>query len=468
MNFLARDYAIKLYCENDFKFFIRYVFKEFYNVTWLNNWHHDAIIDFIKGLEARTIPNAVINIPPRYGKTELVVILWISWTIIRNPSAQFIHASYSDGLALKNSATIRAILAHECIQKYWQIKMRTGTDSKGLWLTEQGGGLLAGAAGGSITGFGAGVTSWNDGEPFDGAIIIDDPLKPDDAYSDTMRTTVNERLAGTFHSRRNHPKVPIVIVMQRLHENDASAFAINGELMGDKFDCLSIPAINDAGLPLWERKHSLEQLNVMRGKSAMVFAGQYMQQPAPAEGGLYKVRWFEQRHEYVAPFNGFERIMLSVDGAFTSKQQNDASAITAWGIKSNNAYLLDCHNVRMDYPELETLITQIYAQHKAQGVLVENKASGLVLIPALRKAGLSVIEINPIKDKVSRVVQSTTPCEAGRVLLPKYANWLHKVEQQMFFFPNAKHDDIVDSVSQFINWWQGSGAGLDYERIYGY
>ena len=225
MNTSARDHAIKLHCENDFRFFIRYVFKEFYNVTWLNNWHHDAIIDFIKGLENRTISNAVINIPPRYGKTELVVILWIAWTIIRNPTAQFIHASYSDGLALKNSATIRAILAHECIQKIWQIKMRSGTDSKGLWLTEQGGGLLAGAAGGSITGFGAGVTAWNDGEPFDGAIIIDDPLKPDDAYSDAMRKTVNERLAGTFHSRKNHPKVPIIIVMQRLHENDASAFA---------------------------------------------------------------------------------------------------------------------------------------------------------------------------------------------------------------------------------------------------
>ena len=446
--------AIKGLCEHDFAFFIRYVFKEFYNVKWINNWHHDAIINLIMQLENRSIANAVVNIPPRYAKTELCVILWISWSIIRNQRAQFIHASYSDELALKNSNAIRTLLMSECIQKHWQVKMRKGSDSNGLWLTTQGGGLLATSSGGAITGFGAGIASWATGDKFDGAIIIDDPLKADAALSETARNTVNERLSSTFHSRKNHPQVPILIVMQRLHDDDASAYAMAGKIMGDKFDALVIPAIGKDGTALHPAKHDIAALEIMRASNSYVFAGQYMQRPAPVGGGIFKAAWFK-RHEYIEPFNDFEMIVHSWDTAYKADQHNDPSACTIWGIKSGDAYLLHVINERMEYPALKQTIVKTYERFGATHVLIEDKASGQSLLQEIKNnTSMPVIAINPVGDKLTRAVASTAMIEGGRIHLPINASWLSDYEHQLCTFPNAKNDDMVDATSQFINYWK--------------
>lgn len=457
----ARDVVVKSLCEQDFSFFIRYVFKDFYKTQWINNWHHDEIINLIMQIEAREVPNAVVNIPPRYGKTELCVVLWICWTMIRNPAAQFIHASYSDELALKNSATIRAILASDCIQRHWQVKMRSGTDSKGLWLTEQGGGLLAGAAGGRITGFGAGTTSWNEGDDFDGAIILDDPLKPDDALSEPLRKSVNERLSGTFHSRKNHPKVPILIVMQRLHDDDASACALRGDIMGEKFKSLAIPAISNDNVPLWERKHNLATLEAMRASNSYVFAGQYMQQPAPIGGGIIKAVWFGAYDD----LDSFDYVVHSWDTAFKADQHNDPSACTVWGVKQGKVYLVDVLNKRMEYPELKRAIVDMHIKYPASHILIEDKASGQSLLQEmLYHTHLPVIPVNPVGDKLTRAVTSTAIMESGRIYLPRNAPWLADYQHQLCTFPNAQHDDMVDSTSQFVNWFRERDTGQAHKE----
>lgn len=467
----VNNQAVKILCETDFYFFINYVFKEYYGVDWINNSHHDEIIALIYAIEAREIGNAVVNIPPRYGKTELVVILWICWTLIRNARAQFIHVSYSDELALGNSAKARDILKSPCIQRFWPIKMRDSADSKGLWLTEQGGGLKAGAAGGAVTGFGAGVTSWEDGQPFDGAIIVDDPLKADDAKSEAQRTSVNERLSGTLHSRKNHPLVPIVVVMQRLHEDDASGYALSGRVMGESFHHLKIPALQPDGNALWERKHTAEKLKAMEQADRITFAGQYQQEPYTPDGEVFQLGWFG-RYDSLPHINNRKRLVVSLDTAYKPKTHNDPSCALVFVCTSSHAYLADVMHGRWEYPDLRKRVFNLAEDLTPDAILIEDKASGQSLIQEFRKvSNYPVIAIDPEGDKETRARTSADLVQAGRIMLPNNAAWLAAFEKELVAFPNGSHDDQVDALSQFIEWWKTKTGNQSFlsmmDELYG-
>lgn len=447
--------------ERDFRRFIEYVFAEYYGNKWIHNWHHDEIINLLLAIERREIPNAVVNLPPRYGKTEIIVILWQCWTFIRNPKAAFMHGSYSDELALKNSAQIRDILKSPCIQKHWPLKMRDSEDSKGLWKTEQGGGLKAGAAGGPMTGFGAGITSWQEGDLFDGAIILDDPLKPDDANSEAMRNQVNERLSGTLHSRRNHSKVPMVIVMQRLHVNDPSGIALSGGVMGDTFHHLKLPALSDRG-PLWPFKHTQEQLETMQEKNRVVFAGQYQQEPYVAGGEVYQLGWFARWAQLPVPPTR-KMIIHSWDTAYKAGTHNDPSCCTVWHVTPSLYYLAEVYHGKWEYPELKKRVRELGIDQKPDAILIEDKASGQSLIQELRSdTALPIIAIEPEGDKETRARTTAFQVEAGRIALPFNAPWLLDYENELTAFPKGAHDDRVDSTSQFLRWMRDNG-GIDME-----
>lgn len=433
---------------------------------WIDNWHQHRINDALERVFIGQCKRLIINVPPRSGKTELAVKMFIAWATGHYPDSEWIHASYSKRLAAKNTYDTRGYMTHEVYAEVFpHLSLRDDGKAKDEFYTSEGGVIYATGAGGTITGYGAGRKR----RGFGGAVVIDDPLKADDAYSDTMRANVNEWYMSTMQSRLNSPETPVIVIMQRLHEDDLTGFLLAGG-SGEAWEHIVIPAIGEGGASYWERQLPIERLHQMRTANSMVFAGQYMQTPAPMEGGIFKTRWFDERHVYVAPFNGFNRIVLSLDSSFKTKDHNDPSALTVWGIKDVKAYLLDCHNVRLDVPDLVALCERVYRGMGAACILVEDKASGQVIIPALERLGLSVIGINPEKDKVARAMQASPTCEAGRVILPKTAPFLQEYEQQLFFFPNSKHDDQVDSTSQFLNWWQGgSGGELDaMAAFYGY
>lgn len=268
---------------NDLYFFTRYSFANKRGYKWLKAGHHKLICDALMRVFSGECKRLIINIPPRYSKTEIAVVNFVAWCFGKVPDCEFIHASYSSTLAVNNSSNIRSLIQHET---YRSIFPETVLDSeaKNHWTTSQGGVFYATGAGGAITGFGAGKQ--RDG--FGGAIIIDDPHKADEARSDVMRQNIIDWFQNTVESRKNDPKnTPIIVIMQRLHENDLSGFLLNGG-NGEKWEHLCLPAIKDNGEPLWAEKHDIEQLRNMEQAAPYMFAGQYMQRPAPLDGGVFK------------------------------------------------------------------------------------------------------------------------------------------------------------------------------------
>ena len=177
------------------------------------------------------------------------------------------------------------------------------------------------------------------------------------------------------------------------------------------------------------------------------------------------------------PLPRFECILQSWDTAYTEKTTGDPSACTTWGIfkmgpgSPTNVMLLDAFAEHIAFPELRDRVYEEYRSLYGENdkpvdiVLIENKGSGISLIQELQRTGVPINEYNPGKaDKVSRAHVITHLPESGRVILPEsstrsgtWVSWADSFMHQLMTFPNAKHDDLVDTFTQAMRWFKDTG-----------
>ncbi len=283
--------------------FTRYFFKNNFGKKFIVNGHHKTICDALDKVVRGEIIRLIINIAPRYSKTELVVKNFVAYGLGINPAAKFIHLSYSADLAMDNSREVQDTIQSDAFQELFDIELESRSKKK--WKTTAGGGMYAVSSAGQVTGFGAGAVQEDDSQEnedfedffpyydsgFSGAIIIDDPIKPDDAQSDTVREAVNQKFDTTIRNRVNSRKTPIIIIMQRLHQKDLCGYL--KDLEGDEWTVIELPCLTtdpNTGeeVALWPHKHTVAELHDMRLKNPFVFETQYQQNPKPKEGLMYE------------------------------------------------------------------------------------------------------------------------------------------------------------------------------------
>lgn len=293
------------------------MFKAQYKRSFIVAEHHKRIFKALQDVVDGKIKRLIINIGPRYGKTELVIKSFTSWCFALNPKCLFLHLSYSDMLVNDNSDTIRSIMMEDLYKTLFpKSALASEKGSAKRWKTQAGGEFYAVSTQGQVTGFGAGrvdeeIDEMDGGNNpfnfddhtndvlscigaltnvFNGAILIDDPMKPEEAESDIVRERINLRFENTIRNRVNSRNTPIIIIMQRLHEHDLCGYL--QEIEPDEWTVLSLPAIQvdeETGeeRALWPMKHTLEELHHMRELNPVVFDTQYMQDPTPKEGLMY-------------------------------------------------------------------------------------------------------------------------------------------------------------------------------------
>lgn len=267
--------------------------------------HHLLIFDALQKVVRGETQKLIINIAPRYGKTEIASKMFISYGLALNPAAKFLHLSYSWRLVQDNSLYVQDTMNSTYYQALFPyVQPKLGKQSRVMWATTAGGGEYATSTLGQITGFGAGAPDYTEEEIknldyftatynpglFSGCIIIDDPIRPEDALLDSTRESVNRRFETTIRNRVNSRNTPIVIIMQRLHEHDLCGYLM--EVEPDEWTVLSIPCIqkdeNGNDFAIWPYKQNLEELYHLREVSNFVFETQYMQNPTPLEGFMYR------------------------------------------------------------------------------------------------------------------------------------------------------------------------------------
>ena len=328
-------------CKSGLLFHTRFFFKNMYNRKFVVNSHHEVITNALDLVIRGEVIKIIINIAPRYSKTEIAVKNFISHGLSINPRSKFIHLSYSDDLALDNSEGIKSIVnTPEYQMMFPDVKIKKGSDSKKKWYTDLEGGVYATSTAGQVTGFGAGQVEQEDDfndedfpeynpSLFGGALVVDDAIKPEDAYSETKREKINHRWETTIKNRVNSRKTPIVVMGQRTHPNDISGYLMKTdgftydleEAKKDKtiWYVISLPALIDMGEPtehaLWPFKHTVAELIKMRLADSQVFDTQYQQDPQPLEGLMYS----EFRTYHHIPQDGKWRLKSYTDTADKGK-----------------------------------------------------------------------------------------------------------------------------------------------------
>jgi predicted phage terminase large subunit-like protein len=340
------------------------------------------------------------------------------------------------------------------------------------FMTTAQGFRMSTSVGGVLTGRGADV------------IILDDPLKPDDALSETRRNGVNEWYDNTLLSRLNNKETGlIIIVMQRVHQDDLVGHVRDR----GNWEVLSFPAIAEedeehliesplgnrwfrrkAGEALQPEREPLTELKDIRQTMGEYnFASQYQQNPMPLGGAIVKTGWIRYYDPGDLP-SGFSFILQSWDTANKSGELNDFSVCTTWRATFDCCYLLDVLRKRLNYPDLKRTVREQAERHKADIVLIEDKASGTQLIQDLKHEGMYGLEPydpGPGSDKILRLYAQTAEFESGRVLLPRSAPWLEEYVRELTTFPGTKYDDQVDSTTQALDHLKTKRSLLIWSRL---
>lgn len=400
----------------------------------------------------------IINVPPRHLKSHSASIAFPAWFLGHFPEKQLACVSYAQDLSDNLARNSRRLMESAFYQALFDTRVSRKRDTVADFETTRGGFRFSTSVGGGFTGRGADV------------IVIDDPLKADEALSDARRGSVNEWYDNTLRSRLNRQaEGAIIIVMQRFHVDDLVAHVQETE----NWRVLSFSAIAEDNESyeirdpyqtyLFHRKEGdvLQPaltprpiLDSLRGSMTPYhFAAQYQQNPQPPEGNIVKREWLRFYTPEEKP-DDFGTILQSWDTAVKDTEIANFSVCTTWGVKGGKAYLLDVFRRKLLFPDLKKFVQSLAKLHDATVVLIEDKSSGSSLIQQLRAEGFSKVRAAPALDgdKRMRLNGQTPMIEGGFVLFPKRADWLDSYLTELLSFPSVDYDDQVDSTVYALAW----------------
>lgn len=485
---IKRLKVAKVFCESSMLNFTRYFFKQRNNTKFVVNWHHEVICNALDKVVKGDIKKLIINIFPRSGKTEIAVKNFIAYCLALNPRAKFIHLSYSDDLALDNSEHIKDFITDtdEYRAMFPDVRLKKDTRGKKKWYTTYGGGVYATSTGGQVTGFGAGLVDveesvnpldeidFNDildeisiNKDFGGALIIDDPLKPEDADYNTRRDKVNMRFESTIRNRVNSIKnTPIIIIMQRLHPEDLTGYLLDVE--PGEWEVISLPVIVDENLidtarkygvevsreklgkPLWPFKLDEEQIQKLRkigDRDSIVFERQYMQDPQPLEGLIFP----KNELNY---FSGECPKGIPVFYADPADTGDDNYSMPIGIIANGKVYIDDVLFTQDNLTHVEPQVIQLVNKYNPSRVFIESNSFGRLHMAQIKRQArrTAVRGVKNTGNKIMRILAEEGWIKDNFVFRKDYklqSPYEKFMKQIWWVLKNGKEsrDDAPDSIA---------------------
>jgi predicted phage terminase large subunit-like protein len=455
--------------------FIHRSFLELEQSKFHWNWHLEVLAAKLEDVRQGHCKRLIVNVPPRHLKSHAISIAFAAWLLGHDPTKKILSVTYAQDLSENLARRSRTLMTSGFYEALFDTRLSKGREAVSDFETTNGGYRLSTSIGGVLTGRGADII-----------IIIDDPLKADDALSEPRRRSVNDWYDNTLRSRLNSQEGgAIIIVMQRLHADDLVAHVQQSET----WEVLSFPAVAERdetydiatpyGRKLIQRKEGeilqptlLSPTTLEVHRRAMTeynFTAQYQQNPQPPSGIIVKREWLRFFGPNDLP-SKFDQIVQSWDTANKDSELANFSVCTTWGMKDKRMYLIDVFRRKLNFPELKRFVRELATLHHADVVLIEDKASGTSLIQQLRADFFSKAQAAPALDgdKIMRLRSQTAKIEGGFVLFPKEAPWLDAYVHELVSFPNAKNDDQVDSTVFALAWSTPTGGAeswLEYYRI---
>lgn len=436
----------------DLYWFTRWMFANRRGYTWQQAGHHALVCEALMRVFRGECKRLIINIPPRYSKTEIVKN-FVGWSLGHAPDSEFIYTSYSGRLAAASSWDVRGLIQEPEYQAIFpSVLLRNDSQAKDEWRTTAGGIVYAVGSEGTITGYGAGKHR----PGFGGALLIDDPHKADEARSDVMRQNVIDWFQNTFESRKNSPDTPIILVMQRLHESDLAGWLLAGG-NGEKWEHVCLPALQEDGTALWPEKHGIEELHRMEAASPYTFAGQYQQRPAPAEGGIFKPDQIQVidalPYGHIQWVRGWD-LASTTDGDFTAGGKIGK-------LPDGRFVIGDMVRLRVGPDERDAAMVNTASLDGVSTKISIPQDPGQagktqVLYLTRQLVGYPVDSSPESGDKVTRAEPFAAQVNVGNVVMLR-GSWNSALIDEMRMFPNGSFDDQIDSLSRAFSHLIGGG-----------
>jgi predicted phage terminase large subunit-like protein len=445
-------------------------FMEYVKMMWpgfVHGRHHALMAKKFEAIAKGEMKRVIINMPPRHTKSEFASYLLPSWFLGLHPAKKVIQCSNTADLAVGFGRKVRNLVDSEQYASVFPgVKLRQDSKAAGRWATNKNGEYFAIGVGGTVTGKGADL------------LIIDDPHSEQEAALAAGNPEIYQKVYEWYTSgprQRLQPGGAIVIVMTRWGEADLTGRVLQDAMKrekGEEWELIELPAIMPSGNPLWPEFWSIDELEALKEELPVSkWNAQYQQKPTGEEGALVKREWWKIWERERPP--RCEYVIQSWDTAFTKSERSDYSACTVWGVfhmdedpKNVNVILLEAYQERLEFPELKEKAFEMYNIWEPDTCIIEAKAAGSPLIFEMRRMGVPVQEYTPVRgnDKFVRINSVTDLFRSGKVWAPD-TRWAHELIEQMASFPNAAHDDLVDSSTQaLIRFRQGGFLRLNTDE----
>lgn len=437
--------------------------------------HHKILAGILEAMSKGEKDRAIINMPPRFGKSHMVSYYFPAWYLGNYPDKQVMMISNTASLAEGFGRKIRNLLDSDPYKEVFGggkdgIELSQDSKSAGRWHTNRGGSFYAVGTGGAVAGRGADL------------LLCDDPHSEQDLIRGTGYAAFEQTYQWFMSGARTRlqPGAACAIVQTRWAESDLSGRLLKDMAMSseaDQYELVEFPAIIERegeveeedpdnpstmikvvrGVPhsLWPEQWPVEDL--LRTKASMPafqWNAQYMQSPSGKGGNIIKRAWWKIWEEEHPP--KVEFIIQAWDTAFEKHTRADFSACTTWGVWFNekdnegrgmaNIILLNAFKDRLEFPELKRVAKKHYDEWNPDSLIIEKRASGAPLIYELRAMGLPVQEYTPGRgqDKIVRLNSVADLFSSGKVWAPQ-TRWAEEVIEEIAAFPAGEHDDLTDS-----------------------
>ncbi len=454
-------------CQSSFMAFVKKMWPGF-----IHGRHHAVVAKAFEDVAAGKIKRLAISMPPRHTKSEFGSFLFPAWFLGKFPDKKVMQSSNTSELAVGFGRKVRNLVDSEMYHDVFpNVRLRQDSKSAGRWAVNDYGEYFAIGVGGTMTGRGADI------------VIIDDPHSEQEATLAAHDPSVYDSTYEWYTSgprQRLQPNGAIIIIATRWSERDLIGRVLQDSVergKPDEWRVIEFPAILPSGNPLWPEFWSLDLLEDLKEELPPAkWNAQYQQKPTGEEGAIVKRDWWRIWEKDDPPPCSF--VIQSWDTAFTKNERSDFSACTTWGIfnlnedeNDVNIILLDAFQKRMEFPELKDKALDHYREWQPDAFIVEAKAAGAPLIFELRKMGIPVSDYTPTRgkkgqnnDKIARLNSVADLFRSGKVWAPD-TRWAREVMDTMAAFPNAAHDDLVDSsVMALMRFRQGGFLRLESDE----
>jgi predicted phage terminase large subunit-like protein len=425
---------------------------------YVPNWHIDAICAHLEAVTRGDINRLLINVPPGSSKSLITSVMWPAWEWgprgLR--SMRYLATAFNEGPVKRDTRKCRDLIASDWYQRLWP-------DVK---LTRAGETSFANASTGTREGVPFGSLTSQRGD----RLIIDDPHSTETAESDTERLNTTRKFReGAVNRLNDQQRSAIVVIMQRLHEQDISGVIIS---LGMDYVHLMLPMEFDPGRacetvigfsdprqddgqlldPVRFPRETVEALQ--RDMGSYAYSGQYQQAPTPRSGGMFQRGDFEIVDAVPA---GGRRVRAWDFAASQQKhgKQPDWTVGLMMLMVKDTFYVEDVRRGRWSASDVETNLKNTASQD-GQAVTVRmpqdpgaaGKADAETKVKLLK--GYSVV-VKPISgDKATRARPASAQSEAGNVKLLR-GPWNEQFLNEVCAFPNSTFDDQVDAFADALN-----------------